>query len=182
MAASDALIEKANGVHDSAREKIATLMARDDLTLVARTQRVEQVRADANAQLQALAEQAETERVATLESLRKKVFSPKVPLGATTSDQVVIAASFRDALDRAEQAGDSRDLHAMLDRSVMTSDPIQARGVLAIALERNDVAVVNAYIEQFPAEGADIEAFYAASHHNPRADFVRNSVLYGFHY
>jgi len=149
----------------SGQEKIRELKGRTDLTENAKAERIAKIKADTNTKIEALRDAATQAEANKLDGLRKKMFRPPTPWNATDTEKVTIATSHRDALDRASRTEFlNAELTSMLKRSVLTDDRVQAKAVLAVALERNDVNAINAYMGAYPDESDEINRYYSATH------------------
>ena len=103
-------------------------------------------------------EDAETER----KKLERDLFSPPGLGLMSPGERVARDASFRDAMQRARATSrDTQDdLVALLNEAELTSDALQARAAMAVALERRNVPALNAWIDGNPHDDGPINRLF----------------------
>jgi len=148
------LMAKADEVSARAAERIAAIRSDQRLTDEAKAADVAPIVAKRNARVRALGEELEASLTRELDTLQRRLCTPPPSASATGAEIIARDASFRDALQRARQT-ETRDgvFHQLMDLSHtarLTGDSLQERAAMVVALERNDVDVLNAWIAEHP--------------------------------
>lgn len=137
-----------------------------DLTVAARSQRLDAIWADGTARLEALYQQHQQDQAGNRERTQKAAFTPP----STDPGRM---ASLRDAMDRAKAASESDNgsdaLRAMLDTAEMTGDEEQAYAVFIAAERGMHLDVVEQYVQDRP----DAAQRYAEYREANRQDITR---------
>lgn len=89
--------------------------------------------------------------------LEKRYLGVGDVLGESPAEKVARAASFRDAMDRAEATERGPDLAALMSRAAYTQDELQERAALTVAVERQDIDAMNVYLESHPEREPNIQ-------------------------
>jgi hypothetical protein len=94
------------------------------------------------------------------ETLRRKLLSP--PETYVAAERIAQEMSYRDAFQRARSTStdNRRELMDMFRSASMMSDGLQQRAAVAVAMERDDVDVLNAWIEANPNDGERLNRLY----------------------
>lgn len=131
-----------------------------------RQRRYLELRERTNAAIAQLAEAEQAEAEAERTKLERELLGPPaLPLGASTTDQIVRDSSFRDARERARATEErpvdpARGLMALYRDAVLVGDTIQAKAAFVVAFDRADIDVLNAWSEDHPADEAKVDRLY----------------------
>ncbi len=136
----------------------------------------EEIAARRDAANQKLRELYETDVAAIdteLVALDKHFFAaPALSHGATASDSIARDASYRDALARARGTENGGGLIAMYRDAERTGDWIMARAAMAIAVDRGDLQVLDAWLATHPLDEPKLQRLLdltTAKHSTSRA-------------
>jgi hypothetical protein len=151
-------VDEAQREYNRALEEI-----RMDTTLsdVGRAQRIEALYVQQRTRIGRLRDQLAAAVAAERSALAAAAFGVGFPANATAADKAVIRSDYRQALDRAEQAGSSDDSQTLLRRALLTGDAILARAVAATAYMRGQSDVLSSYGDAFPDAMPNIERLAA---------------------
>jgi hypothetical protein len=156
--ASNPRVDEAQAVHDTFTSRVAAIRANDRLSELAKREALAQAWVTAADKLDALRAAYQEDVGGERRDLERKLLRPKVPgLAPTAADRLALDASFRDALDRASSIESSEELVQLLQRSERVGDAVQVRAIVATAVERGDLHVLEAHLEVHPDERADFE-------------------------
>lgn len=123
-------------------------------------------------EIAAAREAVTAEAARELQALKlKRLGAPSLPVGAGPEEALVRRTSYRDALERADRRETAPDLERLLRQAVLSGDKEQEQAALVVAMTRvltnlggkskvedgNPLTVVNAYLENHPAEEADLQ-------------------------
>ncbi len=158
------LMAMAGEVAALARERIARIRNDERLTDEAKAADVAPIVAARNAKMKALGEELEVSLGRELDTLRRRLCTPPPSAAATGAEIIARDASFRDALQRARQTkprdGVFHQLLGLSDTARLTGDSLQERAAMVVALERNDVDVLNAWIKEHPDDAEILQRAY----------------------
>lgn len=152
------LIDRADQARQSAQNTIRALKENQNLTDDARSREIAQTRTDLFARVEELRKEYEAKLDAEDDRLRRYISSPL----AAGVDRVAVDASYRDALERARSTEPAApdQLRQIYRDARSVSDSLQQQAALVVALDREDIEVINAYIGDHPTTGRDIEALF----------------------
>jgi len=131
------------------------------VTREARKAEIATLRQEVNVRLAQLQDedtkQVETER-AELE--RRLLAPPDISVTATASDRIARDASYRDALERARGAKEGPRLLEMFRDAERFGDSIMAKACMAVALDRGEIPVLDAWLETHPNDEPKLQRLF----------------------
>ncbi len=155
--------------------EIAQIRGYVDLTEEAKNKRIAEVTARARAEYAEAREAGERERAERLERTRKAVFRVPVSATATDAEEAQIHAAFRSAYNDVSSSTASpesqgqaeEELQRLLQQAERSGDKLLARATYHRGIDLGVQSVVDAYLEQRPAEGKAWES-YTQAHQEAR--------------
>jgi len=155
--------------------EVAEIRGYADLTEEAKNKRIAEVTARSRAEYAEAREAGERERAERLTRTRKAVFRVPVSATATDAEEAQIHAAFRSAYNDVysstaspeSQGQAEEELGRLLQQAERTGDKLLARAAFHRGIDLGAQSVVDAYLEQRPAEGRAWEA-YTTAHQEAR--------------
>ena len=153
------LRQVAADVATSAQSEVSRLNADSRITDAARAQDIAEVRALSAARRAALGAAYQAGLRSERESIATKLSRPGAE--ARNSDPATVLVSYRDATDRAlrtseDPAGADGELGTLFKSARRTGDALLERATLATAIDRQDVEVMEAWLDAHPGDERDL--------------------------
>ncbi len=156
------LREAAGNLIGETRAKIDRVRKDERLAEDAKVCDIARIKAKANAQVKAFRAEYEASLHRERDELRLQLCTPS--RHTTGAERVAVDASFRDALERAQrtppQEVDRHPLADLFHRATLTGDGLQQRAAMVVALERDDVDVLNAWLESHPGDDTALQRLH----------------------
>jgi hypothetical protein len=151
--------------------EVAKIRGYVDLTEEAKNKRIAEVTARARAEYAEAREAGERERAERRERTKKAVFRVPVSATATDAEEAQIHAAFRSAYNDVysstaspeSQGQAEEELQRLLQQAERTGDKLLARAAYHRGIDLGLQSVVDAYLEQRPAEDKAWESYTTAS-------------------
>lgn len=103
---------------------------------------------------------------------------PKLTYGATPSEKIMRDTSFRDAIDRADRAESKEERLKMLRRARQSGDALMERAVVVVALDRQELAVLQDHVAAHPDEKDAVEGLVALTTTEAREQKIASQITF----
>ncbi|TCL84808.1 MULTISPECIES: hypothetical protein [unclassified Rathayibacter] len=154
--------EKSSAIRATMTNTVDSIRANTRISDIEKRDQIARAWLDAKKQINALASDTNATRSTRKQALERKLF------GIPNTTDASHAISYRDALDRASAidsttAEGERQAVELMRRAEISGDTTLVRALLAVAYERQQVDVINAYANAHEKDDADLNELWKIS-------------------